>query len=81
MVAKVLAVTEHAHNRRTVQKNGVDLVGPISPPSDGSHRYILKFFDYATKSLKPSLSRKRYQDGQQRLSSTVTEYLRKYLET
>ena len=28
----------------------VDLVGPISPPSEKGHRYILTLVDYATRS-------------------------------
>ena len=31
------------------QKVAVDLVGPISPPSNQGHRYILTFVDYATR--------------------------------
>ena len=35
----------------------VDLVGPISPPSEKGHRYILTLVDYATRSPKPFHSR------------------------
>ena len=31
----------------------VDLVGPISPPSEKGHRYILTLVDYATRYPKP----------------------------
>ena len=41
--------TKHAYNRRTVEKSGSRPVGPISPPSDSGHRYILTLFDYATR--------------------------------
>ena len=32
-----------------LKKVAVDLMGPISPPSDGGHRYILTLVDYATR--------------------------------
>ena len=34
---------------RPFRRVAVDLVGPISPPSEKGHRYILTLVDYATK--------------------------------
>ena len=34
------------------KRTAVDLIGPIDPPSEAGHRYILTLVDYATRYLE-----------------------------
>ena len=41
--------SEDATDRQPFKRVAVDLVGPISPPSENGHQYILTLVDYATR--------------------------------
>ena len=43
------AVAEYSFIAVPFKRVAVDLVGPIFPPSNAGHQYILTFIDYATR--------------------------------
>jgi len=67
-----------------LKRVGIDVIGPISPPSEAGYRYILTLVDYATcypeavplKNNRELKNLRRRRRGQRRLKNDFIFYLR-----